>query len=153
MASMFTTHETVLLYNHSYSTSNTSLEGKKTWFSFLTHPKKKNPQSRHVPLAFYGLFFFLSFWALPGKITFVSRQILSQNIYFVMISLIISACTKTRNSKTKRPKRNKRNDCRKCRFHLRYSLAFIVFNYDGCLTKLNFLPPREQLKVKFDIYM
>ena len=149
MASMFTTRETVLLYNHSYSASNTSLEGKKTWFSFLTHPKKKNPQ----PLAFYGLFFFLSFWALPGKITFVSRQILSQNIYFVMISLIISACTKTRNSKTKRLKRNKRNDRRKCRFHLRYSLAFIVFNYDGCLTKLNFLPPREQLKVKFDIYM
>ena len=151
---MFTTHETVLLCNHSYSTSNTSLEGKKTWFLFLTHPKKKKTLKVDTyPLHFMAFSFFLSFWALPGKITFVSRQILSQNIYFVMISLIISACTKTRNSKTKRPKRNKRNDRRKCRFHLRYSLAFIVFKYDGCLTKLNFLPPREQLKVKFDIYM
>ena len=45
--------------------------------------------------------FFLSFWALSSDISFVSGQILSQNVWFVMISLIISACTKTPNSKTK----------------------------------------------------
>ena len=45
-----------------------------------------------------------SFWALSSKIAFVSGKILSQNIKFVMISLMISACTKTRNSKTKGPK-------------------------------------------------
>ena len=45
-----------------------------------------------------------SFWALSSKIAFVSGKILSQNVKFVMISLMISACTKTRNSKTKGPK-------------------------------------------------
>ena len=45
-----------------------------------------------------------SFWALSIKIAFVSGKILSQNVKFVMISLMISACTKTRNSKTKGPK-------------------------------------------------
>ena len=56
-----------------------------------------------------------SFWALSSKIAFVSGTILSQNVKFVMISLMISACTKTRNSKTKGPKlkqakRPKQND-------------------------------------------
>ena len=45
-----------------------------------------------------------SFWALSSKIAFVSGKILSQNVKFVMISLMISACTRTRNSKTKGPK-------------------------------------------------
>ena len=45
--------------------------------------------------------FFLSFWALSSNISFVSGQILSQNVWSVMISLIISAFTKTPNSKTK----------------------------------------------------
>ena len=51
-----------------------------------------------------------SLWALSVKITFVSGQILSQNVEFVMTSLIISACAKTWNSKTKLPKRNDRYD-------------------------------------------
>ena len=56
-----------------------------------------------------------SFWALSSKIAFVSGTILSQNVKFVMISLMISACTRTRNSKTKGPKlkqakRPKQND-------------------------------------------
>ena len=57
-----------------------------------------------------------SFWALSRKIAYVSGKILSQNVKFVMISLMISACTKTRNSKTKGPKRNKRNDQNKTTF-------------------------------------
>ena len=150
---MFTTHETVLLYNHSYSTSNTSLEGKKTWFSFLTHPKKKKPsKSTRTPCILWP-FLFSKLLSTSWQDHFCQQTDIESKYLLCEVSLIISACTKTRNSKTKRPKRNKRNDCRKCRFHLRYSLAFIVFNYDGCLTKLNFLPPREQLKVKFDIYM
>ena len=38
----------------------------------------------------------------------------------------------------------------KCRLHLRYSLVFKDFTYQGRLTKLNFFPPREQLKLQFD---
>ena len=37
----------------------------------------------------------------------------------------------------------------KCRLHLRYSLVFKDFTYQGRLTKLNFFPPREQLKLQF----
>ena len=74
--------------------------------------KKKKPQSQHVSFSIFSPFSW-SFWALLIKITFVSGHILSQNVKFVVKSLIISACTKTWNNKTKRPKRNDRCDWNK----------------------------------------
>ena len=114
---------------------------------------KKNPQSQHVSFSIFSSFSW-SFWALPIKITFVSGHILSQNVLFVVMLLIISACTKTWNNKTKRPKRNDRCDWNKttttietsgcwkvaeiCRLHFRYSHAFKDFTYQSRHTKLNF---------------